>query len=184
MADLHYQCAWTWKPPSRHTHRGCLWGCLTKVGGLTLEQHPMDWGPEWMQQRKSESWTPTSPTPLLLLLHCRHNVTQTFLLWQSTSSDGELNIQVSFLRLSIYLCIFTYVCVCLSKCHTYTGTCRNQKSVLDSLEVELQMCCPMWVLGAELGSSTSWETSALNYRAIPTTLKLFLPCVVTQLFIP
>lgn len=113
MADLHYQCAWTWKPPSRHTHRGCLWGCLTKVGGLTLEQHPMDWGPEWMQQRKSESWTPASPAPLLLLLHCRHNVTQTFLLWQSTSSDGEPNIQVPFLCLSIYvfLCMFVSVWV-------------------------------------------------------------------------
>ena len=60
----------------------------------------------------------------------------------------------------VYEC-FACVYVCVSLCAP--DTLSDQKKVLDSLELELQMVLStMWVLGTELRSSTR-AVSALNY---------------------
>lgn len=49
--------------------------------------------------------------------------------------------------------IFT-LCVCLCLCLMYTGACKDQRKMLDLLEVEWEaaVSCLIWVMGTESGS--------------------------------
>lgn len=57
------------------------------------------------------------------------------------------------------ICVYAYACDSVYIYHMCASACRDQKRVMDSLEIELQavVTYPMWVLGTQLCSSGGTE---------------------------
>lgn len=77
-------------------------------------------------------------------------------LWVLGLNHDLLFLSLTFLSsltaiLKIYFILCVYVCCWVY--HMCTSACGSQKRALNSLEVELQVRCIMWMLGSELAST-------------------------------
>lgn len=93
---------------------------------------------------------------------------------ETESTLSVLSVLQPFKKV-LFVFIYVRVCACVNRC--VPCTCRSQKRVLDSLELESQMAvsCLVWMLGTKLRSSVG-AVHALNYVAISPA---FVPGSVT-----
>lgn len=80
-----------------------------------------------------------------------------------------------FFNLIFYVCVYICAHACMSMCVWEDSACKVQKRALESLELELQidMCCLIWVLGTNSGSLVE-QWALLTAEPFPSPLTLFL----------